>query len=442
MSFKTKSEFAARPPTIVVQHPTTENYYDLLVTQRFYRQGHQFADRRHHRGDDLPSSVGTLAAYALSRFRLPRNFNYHLLFTMLTVRMFPPIVTVIPTLRLLQSRDSSAIKLLDTHIGLGLIHGFMELPLVLWMMIGFFRDIPRDMEEAALVDGDSRFAVLRKIAIPLAAPGLAATFILVFISSWNEFLLALILTRIEGADAADRGGGADRAVRRQVRQHDGRRGHHHGAGADPGAADAALSDARSGGRWGDGMIGLARIGAQRRALGAGLVRAGRQALRRRDRRRRPRASTSPNGEMLVLLGPSGCGKTTSLRMLAGLESISDGTIRIGETVVNNLPPRARDIAMVFQSYALYSHLTVYENLAYPLRVRKLPKAEIDQPRARRGRRWCRSASCSSASRASSPAASGSGWRWAGPSSGGRPSSSWTSRSRTSTPSCGCTRAAS
>ncbi len=85
-----------------------------------------------------------------------------------------------------------------------------------------------------------------------------------------------------------------------------------------------------------------------------------------------------NGEMLVLLGPSGCGKTTSLRMLAGLESITSGQIRIGETVVNALPPRARDIAMVFQSYALYSHLTVYENLAYPLRVRKLPKAEIDR----------------------------------------------------------------
>lgn len=86
----------------------------------------------------------------------------------------------------------------------------------------------------------------------------------------------------------------------------------------------------------------------------------------------------PNGEMLVLLGPSGCGKTTSLRMLAGLESISDGTIRIGQTIVNNLPPRARDIAMVFQSYALYAHLTVYENLAYPLRVRKLAKGEIDR----------------------------------------------------------------
>jgi multiple sugar transport system ATP-binding protein len=80
----------------------------------------------------------------------------------------------------------------------------------------------------------------------------------------------------------------------------------------------------------------------------------------------------------VLLGPSGCGKTTSLRMLAGLESISQGTIRIGNTIVNTLPPRARDLAMVFQSYALYSHLTVYENLAYPLRVRKLAKTEIDR----------------------------------------------------------------
>ena len=82
------------------------------------------------------------------------------------------------------------------------------------------------------------------------------------------------------------------------------------------------------------------------------------------------------GELLVLLGPSGCGKTTSLRMLAGLERISSGTIRIGGTIVNELPPRSRNVAMVFQSYALYPHLSVYENLAYPLRIRGLPKAEI------------------------------------------------------------------
>jgi multiple sugar transport system ATP-binding protein len=88
--------------------------------------------------------------------------------------------------------------------------------------------------------------------------------------------------------------------------------------------------------------------------------------------------TVANGEMMVFLGPSGCGKTTSLRMLAGLETITSGTIRIGDTVVNELPPRARNIAMVFQSYALYSHLSVFDNLAYPLRVRKWRRAEVDR----------------------------------------------------------------
>jgi multiple sugar transport system ATP-binding protein len=86
----------------------------------------------------------------------------------------------------------------------------------------------------------------------------------------------------------------------------------------------------------------------------------------------------PDGQLMVLVGPSGCGKTTALRMLAGLESISDGTIRIGDQVVNHVPSRDRDIAMVFQSYALYPHLSVYENIAFGLRVKKVPKDEIDR----------------------------------------------------------------
>jgi multiple sugar transport system ATP-binding protein len=83
-----------------------------------------------------------------------------------------------------------------------------------------------------------------------------------------------------------------------------------------------------------------------------------------------------NGEFLVLVGPSGCGKTTALRMLAGLEEISDGRIRIGERVVNNVTPGARNVAMVFQSYALYPHMTVRDNLAFSLRNFKVPKDEI------------------------------------------------------------------
>jgi multiple sugar transport system ATP-binding protein len=81
-------------------------------------------------------------------------------------------------------------------------------------------------------------------------------------------------------------------------------------------------------------------------------------------------------EFLVFVGPSGCGKTTALRLLAGLEEISKGTIKIGERVVNDVPPKDRDIAMVFQSYALYPHMTVYDNLAFGLKLRKTPKDEI------------------------------------------------------------------
>jgi multiple sugar transport system ATP-binding protein len=84
-----------------------------------------------------------------------------------------------------------------------------------------------------------------------------------------------------------------------------------------------------------------------------------------------------DGEFLVLVGPSGCGKTTALRCVAGLETISDGKLLIGDQVVNDVAPKDRDIAMVFQSYALYPHMSVYDNLAFGLKLRKMPKSEID-----------------------------------------------------------------
>jgi multiple sugar transport system ATP-binding protein len=85
-----------------------------------------------------------------------------------------------------------------------------------------------------------------------------------------------------------------------------------------------------------------------------------------------------DGEFIVLVGPSGCGKTTALRMVAGLESITGGTISIDDKVVNTVPPKERDIAMVFQNYALYPHMTVYDNMAFGLKLRKLSKQEIDR----------------------------------------------------------------
>src|SRR3954451_21181564 len=85
-----------------------------------------------------------------------------------------------------------------------------------------------------------------------------------------------------------------------------------------------------------------------------------------------------DGEFVVLVGPSGCGKSTLLRMIAGLENITAGEIRIGERVVNDVPPKERDIAMVFQNYALYPHMTVTDNMAFSLKLRRASKAEIKQ----------------------------------------------------------------
>ena len=120
-------------------------------------------------------------------------------------------------------------------------------------------------------------------------------------------------------------------------------------------------------------------------------------------------------EFVVLVGPSGCGKSTTLRMIAGLEEITAGEIWIGGDVVNDVPPRDRDIAMVFQNYALYPHMSVFDNMAFGLKLRKFPKRRDQAARGRGGAHPRHRARCWSASRRRCPAASGSAWRWAAPS---------------------------
>jgi multiple sugar transport system permease protein len=192
MSVKNARELSARPPTMIVQNVTFDNFYKILVVQNFFQYAWNSIQVALI-ATLVATTAGSLAAYGLSRFRLPKNLNYQLLFTVLTVRMFPPSVTVIP-IYILFNRELLGFKLYDTTFGLGLTHAFLEMPLVVWIMLGFFREIPRDIEEAALVDGDSWLGAFRRQVLPLAAPGLAATAILVAIASWNEFLFALVLT--------------------------------------------------------------------------------------------------------------------------------------------------------------------------------------------------------------------------------------------------------
>ncbi len=174
--------------TLYPHRPTTDNYHRLFNTYHF--------------GSYLQNSVvivtvsvavslviGTLAAYALTRFRLRFGLNQSALVVALLVRMIPGILLVIPLYITLAKWG-----LLNTRLGLILIYSGLNTSFVIWMMQSFLAEIPRDIEEAAMVDGDSRLSALRRVVIPLAAPGLAATAIFSVIATYNDFLIALSLT--------------------------------------------------------------------------------------------------------------------------------------------------------------------------------------------------------------------------------------------------------
>lgn len=120
--------------------------------------------------------------------------------------------------------------------------------------------------------------------------------------------------------------------------------------------------------------------------------------------------TVDDGEFMVLVGPSGCGKTTSLRMVAGLEPVDSGRILIGDTDVTDADPKDRDIAMVFQNYALYPHMTVAQNMGFALKVAKIAKSEIGNRVREAARLWI-SKRCWTANPRIFPGASANGWRW-------------------------------
>ena len=141
-----------------------------------------------------------------------------------------------------------------------------------------------------------------------------------------------------------------------------------------------------------------------------------------------------DGEFLILVGPSGCGKSTLMNCIAGLETITGGAIMIGDQDVSGMSPKDRDIAMVFQSYALYPTMSVRENIEFGLKIRKMSQSAIDEEVARVPS-CCRSNTCSTASRVSSPVASNSAWQWVVRWRGGRRSICSTNRCPTSTPSC-------
>ncbi|HUA85779.1 MAG TPA: carbohydrate ABC transporter permease [Bryobacteraceae bacterium] len=138
--------------------------------------------------------AGVPAAYGLARFEWPRKWDERIGDWILSTRMLPPIVTIVPLFLMLREA-----RLLNSLSGLAIVYTGFNLPFVVWMMRGFFEEVPREIEEAAMLDGESRMGALLRIVLPLVKPGLAATAVFCLVVAWNEFLFALILTETDAA---------------------------------------------------------------------------------------------------------------------------------------------------------------------------------------------------------------------------------------------------
>jgi multiple sugar transport system permease protein len=189
-SLKTRLQAFAFPP-IWTFTPTLESYNDAFVVSRTPMTNFLVNSVIVAVATTVVSMLlGTTAAYALARFPIKGKKN--LIFWILSTRMAPPIAVVLPLFLIMQQ-----LKLINTFPGVILAYTTFNLPFVVWMMRGFFGEISRELEEAALIDGATPWRSFWWVGIPLAAPGLVATAIFCFIFSWNEFLFALVLTGVQ-----------------------------------------------------------------------------------------------------------------------------------------------------------------------------------------------------------------------------------------------------
>lgn len=197
-SLKSNKEIT-QDATLYPHSPTLDNYRHLFTEKQF--------------GAFLTNSIvvtsvsvlialtaGALGAYALARFRLRFNLDHYVGLSLLALRIVPPVVILIPVYLLMLQ-----LNVLDTWLGLIITYTALNVTFCVWMMESFFREIPVDLEESAMVDGDTRLSAFRRITLPLAAPGLVATAIFSVIVTFNEFMFALILTATPRAMTMPRG---------------------------------------------------------------------------------------------------------------------------------------------------------------------------------------------------------------------------------------------
>ncbi len=189
-SLKTPLEFLGGEITLFPRQPTLAHYREVLFERGFLRFFGNTAIVA-AAATAISVLIGSFAAYSLTRFRFPWKLDALFLLWALVIRTIPPIVLVVPLFIMFRE-----FRLTNVRVILILAYQIYTLPLAVWMLLGFFREIPRELEEAALTDGASRVQVLVRVVYPLVTPGLAATAVFCIITTWNEFTYALIFARV------------------------------------------------------------------------------------------------------------------------------------------------------------------------------------------------------------------------------------------------------
>lgn len=193
-SISIKTELLSIPPHWIPKNPTLRSYKEILFggarttrAARYFKQAVGNSIIVAGSATVLCLVIGSIASYSFTRLRF--RGRHSLLLMILATQMIPAVAIIIPIYVVMMT-----LRLLDTHLGLFITYSSFVLPLMIWIMMGYFQTIPIDIEDAARIDGCSRLGALVRVVLPLAAPGLAATGIFAFIVAWNEFFLALILT--------------------------------------------------------------------------------------------------------------------------------------------------------------------------------------------------------------------------------------------------------
>ncbi len=350
--------------------PTFDNFRDLWnddsIRTRIAQQSFHFDDRH---------GAGHACWRRWLDSRSPgcgSGYKTNAVYAVLLLYAIPIAATMVAIYDLADRLD-----LIDTYRGLILAQTAIVLPFLIWLNKGFYDGLPRYLDEAAAIDGRSTWRAWLEILLPLSKTGLAITAGFAFTAAWSEVLLVLdpdLPGRQDDARLSVLQLGPEASATPQVTAALGVL--YLAAGGDslpdPASLDGAQPD------YIHPRALMARVD---------LIHLWKTYSEKAGPIVRNLSLTIEDGELISLLGPSGCGKTTTLRMIAGLEFPDAGEIIIGDQNVVPLPAKDRDIALVFQQYALYPHMTVRENLEYPLKIQKL-SARRKSPNGSTMRRSC------------------------------------------------------